>query len=340
MTSAWISRRDLIRAGVAATAITAASQNPSWAAEAAPLPIRIGWLPGNCGRLYAAQAFKLFEANGLAPQLVKFNSGPAMNAAFQSSSIDVAYSGMPGFLVALGAVPMKIIAVENEADKSEGLVVREGSGIANVKDLPGKRIGTTVGTTAWMGLILAMQQSGVEASKVQIIDMKVNVMGSAFIRGDVDGIWIWAPYMFDLQANGGKLITLDADWYSNGNPWMGSTAWLEANREAAVRFVRAIGEATSKVETDRPKVAGYMAQQMGVSPEVATKLLDAVGFPTLAEQADPSFKLSMTNKDGGIRSILAKFEAVFTQHKLVRPGLDLQTAVDPSYLLEAIKKHV
>jgi len=330
--SGRLSRRHALAAFASACALYA-YRSPAHADENHKLPIRIAWLPGTCGRLYAAQAFNLFEKAGLDATLIRFDSGPAMNAAYQSSSVDIGYMGIPGFLVALGATPIKAFLLENQADKAEGLVVRGASGIGSMKDLAGKKIGVPVGTTAWMGLIQGLTQASIKPSAVQIIDMKVGVVVPAFQRGDVDGIYVWAPWLFDLQSEGGKLIATDSDWMVNGNIWAGRTKWLEDNRETTRRFLAAMHEATTMITTHRADVAKNAANRMGIPVEVADELLRTVLFPSFEEQLNPSYRLSLNNPHGGLRAVITNYKNVFSKYGLLKMTPENDGAVDPSFML-------
>jgi ABC-type nitrate/sulfonate/bicarbonate transport system substrate-binding protein len=78
---------------------------------------------------------------------VKFTAGPPFFSAFQSGSIDVGYMGFQPAVTAIAqGIPIKIIALENDAWGAEGLVVRPDSGIKTLADMRGKTIATKRGS--------------------------------------------------------------------------------------------------------------------------------------------------------------------------------------------------
>lgn len=332
-----ISRRTFCKVVLGGAALAATTRvSPVFAAERPK--IKVAWLPGTCGRLYAAQAFNLFDKVGLDAQLVRFNTGPAMNAAFQSKSVDIGYSGLPGLLVALAAgLKMKLFLDENEADHAEGLVVRKGSGIKSVKDLKGHTVGTVIGTTAWMGLVTALKKSGVPDHEVTIKNLPLNTVVPSFERGEVDAVWIWAPWLFDLQHAGGNLISLDSDWLLNGNAWFGRTEYLEHNRKAVELFLAALDEGTQKIKTDPHAVAKFMSTEMGIPVEATSKLLKDVSFPSYAQEMNPNFKLTINNPHGGMAALLQEYTDVYYKHGIINRKPSLKGAVDPSFLAAYMK---
>lgn len=323
-----ITRRSLgaLTLGACASGLAA----PALAASASPM--RIAWLPGTCGRLYAAEAFHLFKKAGLNAKLVRFDTGPAMNAAFQAKSVDVGYSGLPGLLVALAAgVPMELFLVENNADRADGLVVAPNSNISKVSDLRGKRVGTIIGTTAWMGLITALKKAGVNDSDVHIVNLPLSTIVPAYKRHEVDAVWIWAPWLFDLQKMGGKVIARDTNGF-NANAWFGRTDYLNKHKPEVIRFLKALDLGTQKLRSNPHQVAAFMSQQMGIKLAATEELLSSVSFPTYKEQMKQSFSLSMTNPNGGISAILAKYAHVFQQHGIIRHVPSLKGVVQPRFV--------
>lgn len=302
--------------------------------------MRVAWLPGTCGRLYAAEAFNLFRKVGLDAELIRFDTGPAMNAAFQAKSIDIGYSGVPGLLIALAAgVPMKLFLDENIADRAEGLVVGAKSGIKSVKGLRGKRVGTIIGTTAWMGLITALRKSGVLESDVHVVNLPLNTIVPSFERGDIDAVWIWAPWLFDLQKLGGKLISTDSDWLLNGNAWYGRTDYLLAHRPEVTLFLAALDQGTNKIKSNENTVAMFMSKQMGISLPATTELLHDVTFPSFSQEMQPSFQLSMNNPNGGMAKLVAEYARTFHDHGIIRHQLDLHGVVDSSFLTDYLQSN-
>ena len=100
-------------------------------------------------------ANKLFEKHaarlGLSvkPKYITFQTGPAMNEAFAAgqTDIDIHFSGLVNARrigAGLPSVPIAIVG----SHISNALLVRPGSKIKSVEDLPGKTVGLPLGSSA------------------------------------------------------------------------------------------------------------------------------------------------------------------------------------------------
>ena len=222
------------RSFVGALTAGALAGSSAWAQTASkappdpPIPIRIAWIPGSHYRLPLAVAHDLLAKHGLKPELLRFNSGPAMNAAFKSGSVDIGMSGPPRVLTIMSTgAPIKAFMLDNDVSTSDGLVAVPGSGIETIKDLKGKSIAMPRGTVVWVSMIRALKQNGMTLNDVKVVDVGVGPLIAAFKNRDVQAAWIWAPALFDLQEMGGKEIVRDNVFGSASNYWFGRAGWVD-----------------------------------------------------------------------------------------------------------------
>ena len=96
----------------------------------------------------------------------KFDSGASVIAALASNAIDIGYAGSSPLAagVTRGA-PIEAFLVAGLIGKAEGLVVRNGSGVNDIKDLVGKKVATPFVSTAHYSLLFALKQAGVDADE-------------------------------------------------------------------------------------------------------------------------------------------------------------------------------
>ena len=92
------------------------------------------------------------------------------------------------------------------AGDNEALVARNAAGITDVAGLRGKRVATAFASTAHYSLLAALQQAGLSASDVQLIDLQPQASLAAWERGDVDAVYTWLPTLDELRKNGTHLI--------------------------------------------------------------------------------------------------------------------------------------
>lgn len=294
----------------------------------------VAWLPGTEVPMYAARAVGAFKKEGVNPKFIRFENGPAMNAAFKSGSVDIGYSGTPGFLTALTTgTKMQWVAIDGDNDHEQGLVARPGSGIKSVKDLAGRKVAAPIGTTAWMGLKISLEDAGMSLSDIKFVDLKTNAMVAAFQRGDVDAIHVYAPWLYKLQSVGGTIVQTD-DTLSQPadiSGWFGRTDWLKSNPKQVVGFLRALQDGVTAMKEQPNIVAEYMSKQLGLPKAVVLKEMKNGTYPTVKQQLDQNTRYSMTSPDG-IQKVLKQYETTLSQAGLLQGKADLNGVVTSNYL--------
>jgi len=239
----------------------------------------------------------LFAKSDLDVEFVKFNSGAAYFAAFQSSSIDVGFFGIPPAATAVAqGIPIKIFAVESDSGDAEGLVARSDSGIKTLSDLRGKRIGTKRGSSAHTSLLMALSIQSLGETDIQLIDMDVTALIPAFAKGDIQAAWFWEPWMGLLKRQGGKLIATDRDIKKpDGIVWAVRNEWLLKNQDAMQRLLRVLDDAALIIRQRPGDVSKLIAKRLGLSEEHVLEVLTReTTWPTNAESAADNYEFSMS----------------------------------------------
>ncbi len=309
-----------------------------------PIKINLGWQPTmNGARYFVAQANKLFEQAGLEPNLVKFTAGPPFFAAFQSGSIDVGFMGFqPAVTAVAQGIPVKIIALENDAWGAEGLVVRPDSGIKTLADMKGKTIATKRGSSADTAIRAGLRKAGLKDTDVKIVDVDVTALVPAFTKGDIHGGWYWEPWMGLLKRQGGVVIAVDKDVdVPVGIVWVAREAWIRENPAAVQRLLHAIDLATDPIRKNPKAVAAEISKPLGLTEEhVFEAITKQAHWPTLAESLSKTYHFSVhpevvaANKGlAGVFTDNAKFQMTFG---IIKAVPDFTKAIDPAPLVKYV----
>lgn len=321
----------MVLASLAGLALAGCGQDSSQGGEgtdAEGTSVRVAFNPGTATRLYAALAHDLFEKHGLDVELVQFESGAATNAAFASGDVDLGYAGIPGILASRLSTDTRVFMVDNDGWDAGGLVVTEDSGVSDVADLKGKTIGTMVGTTAWMGLVTALEAEGIDPSEVKIENVAPTAWIPAFSKGDVDGIWGWAPLIFQMEEAGGEIVATDSEYMRNPLLWQVRGEFLEENEEAVTAFVAAYDEASDLVESGDADFYAKMQELTGIDEAMVEKTVDAVKPVELTETVADDSEYSLTSPDG-IQADIASWMGTLTENKILQDEPDLDGIVEP-----------
>jgi NitT/TauT family transport system substrate-binding protein len=150
-----------------------------------------------------------------------FNAGPSEIEAIFGNQVDIGYIGpgpaVNGYLKSHGAA-LKVIA--GASSGGTALVVRNDSGIADVRGLAGKRVAVPqTGGTQDISLRHALQTAGLNSTDK---GGTVNVLPNApadtltlFVKKELDAAWITEPWVSRLVNEGnGKVLQDERDLWT------------------------------------------------------------------------------------------------------------------------------
>jgi aliphatic sulfonates family ABC transporter substrate-binding protein len=316
------------------------------AAQGDKIKLTMGWQPTmNGARFFVAEAEGLFAQEGLELNLVKFTAGPPFFAAFQSGSIDVGFFAFqPAVTAVAQGVPIKIVAVENDAGGAEGLVARQDSGIKNLPDLRGKKVATKRGSSAHTALLTGLKVGGLKETDIQLIDLDVTALLPAFRKGDIQAAWYWEPWMGLLKRENGHVVTTDRDInLPVGILWAARESWLKDNSEAMQRLLRVIDKAALRIREQPAVVSKLVAKRLELTDEhVLEVLTKEASWPTNSESVADAYPFSMSKEataaGKGLAGVLtdnAKFQQTVG---IIQSVPDFTKAVDPGPLALYLQK--
>ena len=137
-----------------------------------------------------AQADNTFaKESGAKVDWRKFDSGASVVRALASGDVQIGNIGSSPLAVAASQqVPIEVFLLASQLGNSEALVVKKN--ITKPEDLIGKRI--AVPFISW----------GIKPGQVQIINLQPPAIIAAWQRGDIDGAYVWAPAVNELEKDG------------------------------------------------------------------------------------------------------------------------------------------
>jgi NitT/TauT family transport system substrate-binding protein len=213
--------------------------------------LRVGLLPFS-EALAAVIADKegFFRAAGLEIEITQFQGGAMALPVLQSGRIDIAFSNTVSTLQAidhgLDAVILAPAAVVRSAppDTTSALIVRKGA-VKSIKDLEGKRIAVNViNSTAWLHAVAALEQHGVDHTKVRFAEVPFPQMNDSLLNGQVDAVSQVEPFRSALMATGKAEIVswpyIETAPNTDITQYLALTSWVDKNHDIAVKFARAV----------------------------------------------------------------------------------------------------
>ncbi len=305
-----------------------------------PLPITIGYQANTDWLLLAARDLGLFEKAGLAASFVKFVAGPPMIVAARDKSLDVASIGSVPLIGGLTqGVDWVVVGINPENAYGEGLVAGRDSGIASVADLAGKRIGFFKGSTAHFGLIMALRQLGIRRDQVELLDLPPAEQLSALAAGRIDAAMVWEPWMQKMvhEAKGRVVVTEgEMGIYTSVSVYAARRAWLRDNREAAVRFLRALLMASDVLRSSPEIGIRALARETDIKEEWAEAIYENSPPPDLSLWVDPRYRYSLV-KGAEFHRRLGYLATFLLDEGVIAEAVDMRNILDVSVIGEALQ---
>lgn len=149
-----------------------------------------------------AQADNTFaKESGATVDWRKFDSGSSVVRALASGDVQIGNIGSSPLAVAASQqVPIEVFLLASQLGSSESLVVKKS--ISKPEDLIGKRIAVPFISTTHYSLLAALKHWGIKPGQVQIVNLQPPAIIAAWQRGDIDGAYVWAPAVNELEKDG------------------------------------------------------------------------------------------------------------------------------------------
>jgi NitT/TauT family transport system substrate-binding protein len=243
--------------------------------------IRIGYVDtlAVTGQLWTGVHRGHWAKEGLEFDPVKFNTGLDLFNAMIGGSLDMLTTG-----AVISNFPArgqgKAFLINNIEFATAQLWIREDQGVKTWADLKGKKISTTLGTTAHVFLDAALRANGLDPAKdVELVNQGMAVAVTSFISGAVPAVALWVPFNIQVrQRVPTARMLVDASAYFPKSAIVGGWAtradYYEKNRAILAQVVR--GWAASNDE--------LMRDPAGILPVIQEKNYAQVPLAELQEQ--------------------------------------------------------
>lgn len=268
-----------------------------------------------------------FKKNGVTVQMKLFASGKVAIEAMAAGQFDIGMFGdIPALALLAQGFEGKIIAGGLGGPKRQGLTVPTGSSYKSLKDLKGKRIGLTKGSTDEIALEATMKKEGLKWSDFTLINLQPPEKATALKTGGVDAVEAWEPVPSIIVVNGiGKrLLTADGDIPDILGATIASKKILSESPDAVVRFLKAIHEGAVYAQSHPDEMVGFLAEKLKVKKEVLI-------------QAIPTQWWYVEVYSDSISNWQISADLIHRIGRVTKP-LDVKTLVDLSYLSKALGK--
>ncbi|MFN8050699.1 MAG: ABC transporter substrate-binding protein [Acidimicrobiales bacterium] len=262
-----------------------------------------------------------------------FDSGGSVNEAVVGGSVDIGLAGSSPVSRGLSTpIDYQVPWIHDVIGKAEALVVKGDEGITSLRDLVGKKIATPFASTSHYSLLAALEDAGVDASTVDIIDAEPDDIYAAWSRGDIDGAYVWNPNLAKLVADGGNVLVDSEQLAKKGKTTYDlavvTNDFAKRFPEAVTTWVAQQDRAVKLFRKDPDAFASDLAAELNIDKSDALAQAKDLIFLTADEQTGADYL------GGGLAKNLiaaAKFNKAQGKIDAVQPDAAYEAAVTPTF---------
>lgn len=286
-------------------------------AKAASDALTIGYIADfpNASVFAIAEDQKLWDAEGLKPDLKVFTNGPIQIQAMGAGSLNFGTIG-PGALWLPASGRAKVIGV-NDIGFSDRIIAQ--AAIKSIANLKGKKVGVPQGTSGDMILRLGLAKAGLTINDIQVVPMDPSTIVASFSSKQIDAAGFWYPLIDAIKQRVPDLNELAAnkDFYPQTsfiNTYVARNEIVSENPGLVVSFLKVMKKAMDYRAANLDRSIELTTAFLKAPPEATAKVARSRKLLTSAE-------LNKFNDDGTVEKWLTDFNSMFKEFGTVKDPL-------------------
>ncbi len=272
--------------------------------------VRLAYMPnmGSASLATTARDKGFFEEMGLDVEMVEFQGGPAEIAAMASGDIDISQIGHGAHALCIEG--QAVVFQLDCTSLADAVIANKSKGIEKLEDLKGKKVAVTSGTSAEIILKLALEEAGLQATDLELVEMDANGIVSAVVSGSVDACATWSPgtgTIIEALGEDALVLATNMDYIDKAtfpSSFITTQKYADENQEVPVRFARALQKAADYRAANIEEVAKLVAKQCQVDEAVMLASVNEGNWITGAQ-------ITEYLKDGTVKAFYENQQKVF-----------------------------
>ena len=240
-------------------------------------------------------------------ELSTFATGPTLNAALTSGSVDVASQGdTPALTLRSNGFQSKVVAISGI--RSNYYLIGKKGGVTKLADLVGKKVSAAPGTAPEQYLIGLLKQAGL-SNKIKISNLQTNDAASALRAGQIDAFVASGTMAGQFIAQGFPVIDKASDhtglYTSSVN--IAAQKFLKAHPLFAAAWAEAFADTVKDIKADPDAYWAFNAKVDKVTTAIAKQAFPLDTLPDTAFSAD------------GLTELQGSYQFLVEQKRLKNP---------------------
>ena len=256
---------------------------------------------------------------GKSIEFFKFTSGTEVINAMAGGSIDISLNGSSPTAAGYSrGVDLQVVYVYDNINDAEALVVNDK--ITAPQDMVGKTIAVPFGSTTHFHMMFALEQFGLDAKVVNVIDMSPPDMIAAWTRGDIDGGFVWDPALGKMKETGRVLLSSGdlSNWgKATFDAMVASKAFTDENPEFMCQWIKMVAAADADFRANPNDYGPGTAKSKAIAKAVSGQADQVGGVLALYDYPSLEQQVSAAWLGGGVaNAMMATSEFLQSQGKI------------------------
>lgn len=237
------------------------------------------------GPIYVALAKDYWRQEGLDVTVKEFAAGRFCLEAVLSGAAHLGtVADIPLSLAGINKQKFYIIATMTWGDGDVKIIARKDRGISSPLDLKGKKVAILFGTSSEFYLKQFLQKYSVNSKELKIINMRLEDMPTALLRGDVDAVTLWEPFGYYVKKELGDkaVIFIERGIYNVPHNIVATQEFVTKNQKTINAILRALLRTEEFIKENHAEAVQIIAKATDLDPEVMEEIWGNYRFgPTL-----------------------------------------------------------
>jgi len=206
----------------------------------------------------------------------EFQDGNSLMQALKAGSINYARTGDTPPVSALSTgTKLTYVAAGASKAKGSGILVSKNSSISSIKELKGKKVAYTKGTSSQYMILAALKKAGLSADDITWVNMDQSSASVAFSKGKVDAWATWDPYTSQAEiTQNAKLLTNGVGITNNRDYILALQSYAKENTETSKYLIKYLEEDMQWANSNHDELIKMMSDSLKVSKSVVKKMVE------------------------------------------------------------------
>jgi NitT/TauT family transport system substrate-binding protein len=241
---------------------------------------------------YVAQHEGYFAAEGLDVEFLLLKGSNPANQAIAAGSADLGVTTASSIVVAATqGLPLVAVSAYMQSNP-EGVIARKDSGINELKDFVGKKVGYNVSNPTVYLFEAKLKRAGIDRDQIEWVTVQPEAMVPMLLSKQIDaamGYWDWEAINIQRENVPVNVFVMSDDKVQIYGPTVvGNKAWVEKNGDVVRRFLKASVKGWVAANADPDKTLAVMMEaNPGEDKEFMKQALaismKLIGSPDVAE---------------------------------------------------------